>query len=838
MGLAQGVGNSNQSLPLDYSQPKYYTIDDLTVTGTQHLDPKTLLAISGLKVGDEILIPGEDISKAIKQIWKQKLVADVQVFATKVTGNHISLNIQIKERPRLSAFEITGVKKGEVDELRTKTGFFRGQVVSDAAIKNAKRHIQRHYEEKGLYGTQVDISQIADPSTKDYTKLVVNVKKGKKVKIQSINISGNQKVSEKQIKKTFKNTKEESAFRVWKRSKYIKNDYRDDKEALLAYYQSLGMRDVEIVRDSVYQIDAKHVAIDMVISEGPKYYFRDITWSGNNIYTDSTLKKVLQIQKGDVYDKALMDSKLNFNPTGLDVSSLYLDNGYLFFSVNPVELRVDGDSIDVEMRIHEGDQATIGSVEIYGNTKTSDHVILREIRTLPGQKFSRSNLIRTQREIAQLGYFDPEQIQILPIPNPQNGTVDIQYHVVEKPSDQLQLSGGWGGGFGFVGTLGLVFNNFSLRNIGKPKTWTPLPSGDGQRLSLRMQANGRRYQSYSITFTEPWLGGRKPNALSVSLSHSVNNDLTSDGDDIEGFLQITNIGVNLARRLRWPDDWFTLSNGLSYMRYNVNNFTAFGESLCETCTANNINFNTTLARNSIGLNPQFPTQGSNISLSVSLTPPYSLLGQDTQTDEDGGYEYKWVEYNKWMFDFSQFLKLTGNRRKSGEDLWNPEKKEHPLVLNLRAHFGVIAPYRSDLEVSPFERFRLGGSGLTGATASYLLASDVIGLRGYDDGTVVPTGAVGGGVIYNKFVAELRFPVVMEQIATVYVLGFLEAGNNWGTYSEFNPYDLKRSYGAGLRVFMPAFGLLGFDYGVGIDDIPGSPNANGGQFHFTIGQQLR
>lgn len=830
--------NTPPDLSLNYQVPVEYVIADIKVEGAPHLNHATLISISGLKIGDKVSIPGDVFSNAIKKLWKQKIIGNVKIEVSKIEGEKIYIVLQIKERPRLSTYTISGVRKSENTDLKDKIGFIRGQVLSDALKKNATFSIQKYFEEKGLFNTSIKVTERKDSTLKNHVRLNFHIKKGKHVKINQMTINGNSLITHKEVKKQLRDTKEKRWWRIYKRSKYIKKDYTADKQALVAYYNSLGFRDAVIISDSVYVVegsDNKLLNIDIKIEEGKKYYFRDIAWSGNYIYKEKILRKVLGIKKGDIFNQELLDARLNFNPNGPDVSSLYLNNGYLFFNVTPIEIRVEGDSIDLEMRVYEGNIATIGEIRVMGNTKTSDHVLLREIRTLPGDEFSRADLIRTQREIAQLGYFDPEQIGIIPIPNPQTGTVDIEYRVVEKPSDQLQLSGGWGGFSGFVGTLGLVFNNFSLRNIGKFRNWDPLPSGDGQRFSMSVQANGLRFQSYNMSFTEPWLGGRKPNSFTISLNHSVSRSLDNDFKEL-GSLRVTGATISLGRRLKWPDDWFTLSNSISFMHYNVNNFTS-ASSLCSDCDANNLSFNTTLSRNDIGTNPQFPTQGSSISLSLSLTPPYSAFNKNI-LEKTGDDRYEWIEYHKWMFDFSNFIKLTGNNKKESDIFSQNQKQERPFVLHTRAHFGAIGMYNSQLGVGPFERFTLGGSGLTGFnTGSWLLGLDVIGLRGYGDNTVAPQPNVAG-IIYNKFVAELRFPIVTQGVATIFLLGFAEAGNNWDDYKEYNPFNVKRSYGLGARIFMPAFGMIGIDYGVGIDKIPGAPDANGGQFHFTIGQQIR
>ena len=566
------------------------------------------------------------------------------------------------------------------------------------------------------------------------------------------------------------------------------------------------------------------------IDEGQKYYYRNIEWIGNYKYNDSTLTQVLGIERGDVYNPAELEKRLNFSPTDIDITSMYMDDGYLFFSIQPVEVEVEGDSIDVQMRIFEGDQANINKVIVMGNTKTSDHVVYRELRTQPGQKFRRSDLIRSQRELASLGYFDPETIGIQPQPNVSDGTVDILYTVEEKASDQIELSGGWGGPIGFIGTLGLTFNNFSLRNITDFSKYSPLPAGDGQRLSLRMQANGRFFQTYSFSLTEPWLGGKRRNTFTVNLSHSRNGQIEPGSVRIGGRMTVSGITLALGRSLNWPDDFFSLTNSLNIQQYNLRNFDlrriiatggnasrssvdypTFGDSY-------NLTFNTTLARNSID-NPTFPRRGASISLSLTLTPPYSILQNDF-TDRDVRSErFRLVEYHKWMFDNSWFFPITDK-----------------LVFNTRMNFGMLGTYGTGKGIGPFDRFIMGGDGL--AQNNFFVGADIIGLRGYENRSIFGSASQEGGLAYSKFVTELRYAISLNPAATVYVHAFAEAGNNWDKVTDFNPFNMYRSAGVGARVFMPAFGLLGVDWGYGFDDIPYNPGRNGRQFHFTIGQQIR
>lgn len=866
--------NSGSSLNLSYQNPREYTIAAIEVEGAEFLDKIALISISGLKVGDKIKVPGEDITQAIKKLWKQGLIGDIQILADKVEGSNIYLRIVLKERPRLSRFVFKGVSKANESELKEKIDLIRGRVMTDAIVKNAELSVKKYYYEKGFLNTQVEMAYIQDTIIRNSVTMEIRVNKGRKVKIRNINFLGNTQVSESKLKAKMKNSgerprlkiagatlglmanalkpaserkqvvrrdsagnkpklssaaleiiKENVKLNVFKSSKYVKDKYEEDKQSLITFYNSKGYRDAEVIADTIVNIDNNSIDINITVDAGKKYYFRDIKWVGNYIHDDETLDRILNIDKGDIYNLELVDKKLNFNPNGPDISSLYMDNGYLFFSVTPVEVQIDGDSVDVEMRIYEGAQATIRKVYVSGNDRTNDHVIMREIRTLPGQKFSRSELIRTQRELSQLGYFDPEQVAPNPQPNPADETVDIEWSLVERPSDQIELSGGWGGNFGFVGTLGLTFNNFSLRNIGKFDKWRPLPVGDGQKLSLRAQANGKRYQSYSVSFQEPWLGGKKPQSFGISYNHSVSRRFANSFDLSSpqiGAMQVTGFTLSLGRRVKWPDDYFTLSNSISFLRYTLDNFPFSSRINFSTGIANNATFNTTIARNSVD-SPMYPRGGSSISLTTSLTPPYSMFNDvDYQNDPDE-VRFKWVEYHKWMFDAKYYLQLVGD-----------------LVLEARAHMGFLGKYRDNTVLGPFERFQLGGDGLTGT--NFLLGTDIIGLRGYENNSLRPVdqGDIlsDAGTIYNKFVFELRYPVSLNPSATIYLLTFSEAGGNWNSKVGYNPNKLYKSSGVGVRIFMPAFGLLGIDWGYGYDAAPGKSERSGGQIHFSIGQTLR
>ncbi|MDA0193461.1 MAG: BamA/TamA family outer membrane protein [Bacteroidetes bacterium] len=857
------VEEKTNELQINYSSPKEYEIADIQVEGVEFLDKNALISLSGLSIGDKIKIPGEPITNAVKNLWRQGIIGNVSVEVTKVENGKVYLTLLLIERPRLTKFEISGLNQTHEKEILEKIDLIRGRVVTDAIVKNAELTIKKYLYEKGYLGTTVAISQRADTVLRNSIYLDISIDKGFKTKIEKIYIEGNDAFSDNRLKKKLKSTNEHIRFRLprtifyealnifrpkkirnfldssvvytkedlkeflsgqiklnfFKTAKFVDDKYKEDKDLLIDFYKSKGYRDVEIISDSVYRFNDKKMNVSLTINEGQKYYFRNVIWSGNYIYTNDQLDRVLGVKKGDVYDLELINKKLNYNPSGSDVSSLYMDFGYLFFSVRPVEVEVSEDSIDVEMRIFEGAQATINKIIISGNTRTSDHVILRELRTVPGEKFSRANIIRTQRELSQLGYFDPEKVVPTPLPNPIDETVDIEWALEERPSDQIELSGGFGGQLGFIGTLGLVFNNFSVKNIPRFNKWKPLPMGDGQKLSVRMQANGPRFQSYSASFVEPWLGGSKPNSFGISYSYSVQRIIDFFSNQTNGSLKVANITLSLGRRLKWPDDFFTISNSVSFLQYRLFNFgTSLGFS---DGTANNITFNTTISRNSID-SPMFPRSGSSITLSASLTPPYSLFNNIDYESAENAEKFKLVEYHKWMFDARYHISLFGN-----------------LVLQSRAHMGFIGSYSKKAGVGPFERFWLGGDGISGQ--NFLIGNDVIGLRGYENNSLVPTDAetgIRGGTVYNKFVFELRYPVSLNPTATIYVLGFAEGGNNWSDINLFNPFRINKSAGFGARIFMPAFGLLGIDWGYGFDELPGTTGPSGGQLHFSIGQLLR
>jgi outer membrane protein insertion porin family len=882
--LAQFRSSKGQTPALDqttlnYASPQEFIIGGIEVTGLNVLDKNAMISLTGLKIGDKVKIPGDAISGAIRKLWKHGLIGDATIVVQKIEEGKVFLEVKLAERPRLTDFYFVGISKGRQSTLKEDLSLIKGKIVNDAMVRNAELSVKKHFVKKGFLNTIVKILPEYDTLNRGGVRLKIDVDLKSKVRINEIRFEGNEAVAAAKLKKRLKKTKEHARvtlhrtiagelltltpgkikpaldssrnvswrqlkefinknmkLNVFSGSKFIRSEYENDKQTMIEYYNSLGYRDAEILSDTIVNHDSKNIDVILRVYEGRKYYFRNINWVGNFIHSTNTLSKILDINKGDVYNKELLVKKTTFNPKGADISGLYMDDGYLFFNVDHVEVAVVGDSIDIEMRVREGDQATIDEVIISGNERTNDHVIRRELSTIPGQKFRRSDLIRTQQQLSQMGYFNPQKIDQEIKPNPSDGTVDIEWKVEEQSNDQIELSGGWGGFYGFVGTVGLSFNNFSMRNITNLKKWRPLPMGDGQKLSVRAQANGKSFQSYSLSFTEPWLGGKKPNSFTVSLNHSISrlpNSRFEFSDDTS--LKQSGVTVGLGRRLEWPDNYFVLTHSLSYIIYNYKNY--FGSTtLPAVGKTNEIMLNTTLSRNSID-NPMFPTAGSTLSLSLSLTPPYSQW-RDKSYLNDINERYKWTEMHKWMFDAKYYVKIVGSKKPDGRS----------LVLETKAHFGFIGTYDKTLNPGPFQRFMLGGDGLAGGFSSYVLGQEIIGLRGYPNNQVTPPlyakrgttqlNGIEGGIVYDKLGMELRYPVTTSQTATIYGFLFAEAGNNWDTYKEFNPFKLYKSAGVGARIFMPAFGLIGLNWAYGFDTLPFASDKSGSQFHFTIGQQIR
>jgi outer membrane protein insertion porin family len=761
-------------------------------------------------------------------LWEQGLFADIKVSATKIHGNSIFLDFYVEEHPRLSKFKFVGkLKKSDITSIKEKLKLMKGKILTQNIVNNSKQKIKDYFIEKGFLNIVVSSIQTADSTLVNSAILVFTIDKKKKVKINEIKFIGlkEMEISKKNIfgktqpnilavkklKKIMKDTKEKKWYRIFKASKFLASAYQTDKNSIIEKYNEKGFRDARIISDTTYLNPDNTLNIELTINEGNPYYFRDISWAGNQKFSNEELDKLLGIKKGDIFDQSILDSRLFGNPNGTDISSLYLDDGYLFFNITPVEIATNNDSIDLEVRIYEGKQARLNKVTVIGNSKTNDHVVMREIRTKPGDLFNRSNIIRSQRELAQLGYFDPEKLNVDIDPDPIKHTVDVGYIVAEKPSDQINLQGGWGAGR-VVGSLGLVFNNFSARNFFKKNAWTPLPSGDGQKLSLTASSNGVYYQNYNISFTEPWLGGKRPTSLSVSFYKSVSSN-GQTGEDRES-IEITGATIGLGKRLKYPDDYFTLFQNINFQQYKLSNSQSFFSF--RNGYSNNMSYGVTIGRNSVD-QPTFPRKGSNFSLSLKLTPPYSLFdGVDDYATLDDQAKYKWIEYYKWKWKSTWYTSFA-------------EK----LVLGTRIEMGLLGAYNSKLGVSPFERYYVGGDGLSGY-GRIMDGRELVALRGYSNNSL---SATNGGTIYNKYTAELRYAISLNPTSTVYILGFLESGNAWDNFDSFNPFQVKRSAGFGVRIMLPMFGLMGLDYGWGYDDIPGNPDANGGQFHFSIGQQF-
>lgn len=860
----------------DYSKSAEYEIGDVKVEGAKFLDPHILVTLSGLAKGDRIKIPGEQIPKAIKALWKQKLFTNVSIEASDISNGKIFLVIHVEERPRISRYTIKGIKTSDADDLRKKIDLRAGSIFTENMRSMTINTVKNYYIDKGFLSVKVNVVEVRDSLLANSVLVRVIIEKGPKVKIEQITINGSHEVSEAKLKRQMKETHEKVKFDLdglfqfkknfardsitikwyqiignlsvmrakdyaerhinlnfFKASKFKKDDYEDDKNKIIAYYNSQGFRDAKIVSDSVYLTDEKNLKIDIRVDEGHKYYFRNIYFNGNTKYPDSLLAKIVSIKKGEVYNQKILDERIFMNPNGGDLSSLYMDDGYLFFSVTPMEIKVDGDSIDLELRINEGAQATIREVRILGNTKTNEKVIRRELRTLPGNKFSRTDLIRSQREIVNLGYFDPQQLDVVPIPNPENGTVDIEYRVVEKPSDQLELSAGYGGTSsvtrtgGLFGTLGVNFTNFSLRNIADKKSWTPLPSGDGQRLGIRANSNGKAFQSYSVSFTEPWLGGKKPQSLNFAFNRLRANTFNPlDYSKITGSYYSTSVYLGLGTRLKWPDDFFTAEVGLEFQHYILKNYSTY--FIFTNGKATNLNLQLTLSRDSRELAaPTYYNKGIYFMVQGKFTLPYSLMFNSRKNlnyDDPAlpaSERYKLVEFHKWKILFEWYTPIVKN-----------------LVFKASANLTYLGLYNKRVGYSPFERVEFGGDGLSNLNQGTQLGRDIVSFRGYD----VFEPNTGGQPIMNKFSMELRYPISLNQSATIYALIFADAGNYWHSIREYKPYDLYKSVGAGVRVFLPMFGLLGFDYGFGIDKARYGPVSGNnifskyGKFRIILGRE--
>jgi outer membrane protein insertion porin family len=802
---------------IDYTDPKEYLIGGITVSGIKYVDQSVIVMLSGLKVGDKIDVPGAQITDAIKKLWAQGLFEEISVNTTKIQGNLIFLDIFLTERPKLSKYTFSGLRKGEVDNVRDEIFLVRGESVTEHLLTKTKQQIRNYFVDKGYLNVDVNIRKVQDTAASNSLILFIDVKKNQRVKIKEIIIEGNDNMSSGKIRRTLKNTKQKNFFRLWKRSRFIRSSFEEDKNSVIAKYNTKGFRDASVEMDSLYKLEDGHLGLYMKITEGPKYFVRNVSWVGNTKYTDDELDAILNLQKGDIYNQELIDKKLFMNPEGFDVSSLYLDDGYLFFNLTPVELRVVNDSIDLELRISEGKQAVISNVLIQGNTRTNDYVIRREIRTKPGQLFSRSDIIRTQQELAQLRYFDNNSLGLDYDPNPQEGTVDLEYQVEETSSDQIELSGGWGGGR-VIGTLGISFNNFSIKNIFNKKAWRPLPTGDGQKLSVRAQSYGLGYYNVSASFTEPWLGGRKPRSLSITAYHSAFSNALDKGDPDRYSFKINGVVLGIGQRLKKPDDFFVMQANVSFQNYVLENYSlidAFNNG-----SANNFSLGLSLSRNSTD-DWIYPSKGSEIEASVQFTPMYSWFNNKDYNTLDPEDKYKWIEYHKWKFKSSYFINLFGN-----------------LVLHTRAKLGFLGSYNKEIGITPFERFYLGGDGLSGI--NQFDGREIIGMRGYGNSNLNPrdnNNSFVGGAIYNKYSMELRYAVSKNPMSTIYLMGYFEAGNAWDRYDKYNPFELRRTAGVGLRIYLPMFGILGLDYAWGLDEIPGVKTAMDPMFHFSINNSI-
>ncbi|MDB5247062.1 MAG: outer membrane protein assembly factor YaeT precursor [Segetibacter sp.] len=857
--------------------PRKYKVANVIVTGNQFFDAALLTSIANMNIGDEIIIPGGDnFSKAISNLWKQNYFSNVEIYITKVEGTNIYLEIAVTERPRLSTFTFKGISKSQADDLTPKVGLVRGRIITENNRRSAIEAIEKYFAEKGYRGVKTEIQEVKDAKVDNSVTMTLLVTKGNKVKISDIYFTGNT-VPSTRLEKKMKGTKEmtrltvhppaDSAgvlsgnsltFKDYLRhtgflsftqtkelldpyvrlklssAKYDEKKYAEDKDKILDYYNSLGYRDAAIVSDTQYYNSKGNLNINIKVKEGSKYYFGNIAWRGNTKYSDSVLANILGIQKGDVYDLEILNKKLGkiMSPEGGDISGLYMDDGYLFFQAEAVETAVYNDTIDHEIRVREGPQATLRNIRIAGNDKTKEHVIRRELRTIPGEKFRRSDIIRSTRELAQLNFFNQEKINPGVVPNADDGTVDINWTVEEKSSDQLELSAGWGGGIGLTGTLGVTFNNFSINNIFRKTAWQPLPTGDGQKLSVRFQSNGKAFRSYNVSFTEPWLGGKKRNSFTVSLYDTkyrngiydyYNQRYTyTDGDS---YIQTSGVGISLGKQLKWPDDYFSLVTSLNYTRYVLKDYAIFqGFS---NGVSNNFNIKVALQRSSVD-QPIFPRTGSSFLLSGQFTPPYSLIDKSKVSSAN---PYEFVEYHKWRFNGEWYVPIG---KPSGAE------RNKQFVLKTAVKYGYIGRYNDKLEISPFERFQVGDAGLSNNFA--LLGYDIIAHRGYpvyetSNPKINPDqqGASRFFTMFNKYTMELRYPLSLNPSSTIFGLAFFEAANGWYSIKDYNPFKLRRSVGLGMRFYLPMFGLLGFDYGIGLDRYtPGGGLKDAARFTFMLG----
>ncbi|MBP6128106.1 MAG: outer membrane protein assembly factor BamA [Flavobacterium sp.] len=856
------IGNTINAQETTLEKGKEYTLSGVEVTGKVSFNEQTVITFTGLEIGSKIRIPGEEISLAITKLWKLGLFNDVNFYVKKIEGESIFLELELYELPKLNDIKIKGVKKGKREDIVKETELSKGKIVNDNLLTNTKNYIENKFKKDGYFNTKVTINTLAD-STNTKVDMVVFIDKGEKVKISAINFVGNEQLVDKKLKKSFKNTKEKKIYRIFKSSKFVKDKYKEDLESVITKYKEKGYRDARVVSENVvYDKEKNKINIDVNIEEGRKYYFGDIRFLGNTVYSDQALNSILGIKRGEIYNGVMLEKRIadKTSPDAEDVTNLYQNNGYLWSNINPVEVKTENDTIDFEIRITEGPIAYFNNITVKGNDKTNDKVIYRELRTRPGEKWNKDLVIRSVRELGQLGFFDAEAIRPEPVNmDPAAGTVDLDWTVVEKGSSQVELQGGYGAG-GFIGTLGLSFNNFSLKNIFNKKAYQPLPMGDGQKMSLRLQAS-QGFQVYSLSFTEPWLGGKKPISFFTSISHSKQflYDYRTRNVTSEKSFNISTLTVGYGKRLKVPDDYFSISNSVSFSYYDLNNYNTglftFGNG-----ASRNLAFSTTLTRDSRGLDPIFPDRGSNFSVSAKFSLPYSLfngidyanLGNKEEyklrnktvfpTDSNGnvlpvyvnatgGNTFNFTEgvADQSLVDQERFKWLEFYKVKFSGDWYTKIYKK--FVLRTRAEFGFLGAYNSDRGIVPFERFYVGGDGL----ANYSLdGREVIQLRGYPNNSL---SSSNGGTVYNKYSMELRYPITMKQSAKIYAMSFLEAGAAFDNFKTFDPFKVQRAAGVGLRVFMPAFGLLGIDFAHGFDPVPGDTVKSGWQTHFIIGQQF-
>lgn len=813
------VSAQQENYEVDYMDPRMFILQDIEIVGDIKFSKNQIIRYAGFSIGEEIELPGTKVNNAVKKLWRSKMFSDIDIYIKEINGSNVILTLELVSVPELADIKINGIKKSQREDIIKDNKLNPGVKITNNLLNSTKNKIQEYYTQKGFPNSTINVQHNLVEGSKDQENLVLNVDKGERVKIKSIVFEGNKDLSSKRLRKSMKDTKQKS-INIFKSSKMIPDKYQTDLQNVVNEYKSVGFRDAKIVSDTIMQVDPKNLVVKINLEEGKPYYLGEVTFSGNSIYTSEQLKRVFSYKSGDRYDAVGINKKISGSDKDDDIQTLYMNNGYLFARVFPVEKNVKNDTIDLEIKIYEGTQATLNKVTILGNSEAHDHILYRELRTKPGDLFSKTEIRRTLMELASLGYLEPTQISPDIQPNPENNTVDIEWRVAPKSSSQVELQGGYGAGT-FIGTLGLTFGNFSIGNLFRGEAWKPVPMGDGQSLSVRAQA-GNGYKNYSLSFTEPWIGGKRPTALSTSFYFSQYGYTDQWGEKAN--LDIIGATVGLTKLLTWPDDYFRLSHSIAFQRYNFDNYNlTVGNLNYENGSSNNVNYTLGLTRNSAGPDPIFPEDGSEMSISATATLPYSLLGKNkdyaTMSDTE---KFEWLEYYKIKARAYWYKQIAGK-----------------LVLRIGGEFGALGNYNRKVGTIPFERFYLGGTGLS---QSRFDGREIVALRGYEDsstgggqvGDLTPTG---GGTIYNKFSLELRYPITMSQQAKIYGLTFAEGGNVWESTRDYKPFELKRSVGAGVRIYMAAFGLLGFDFGYGFDKGFGQTERSGWQTHFIIGQQF-